>query len=77
MSEIPITKSFPLTTPQTKSATVLGAAPTTPEQGLRASKFAKEEVDSKDADVKFGAAEGEHDSSSAALASVREPSPNA
>jgi hypothetical protein len=45
-------------------------------EGLRASKFAEEDVDSTTTDVKSEAVEGEHDGSSAALASVREPSPN-
>jgi hypothetical protein len=52
--------------------------PKTPNVGLAASKYA-EEIDPDTAaspSAEKEAAEGEHDSSSAALASVRKPSPN-
>jgi hypothetical protein len=50
-------------------------SPAKASQGLRASKFAEEDVDSTTTDVKSEAVEGENDSSSAALASVRPPFP--
>jgi hypothetical protein len=71
----PQTKTAPLSSPKTPQT------PTTAPKGLAASKFAEEDVDSPIADAKSEkeqetTVEGEHDSSSAALASVREPSPN-
>ena len=60
---------------QTKAAsTTLPKTPTTPKGGLSASKYAVDPYAEVEADEE---GEGEQDSSSAALASVGKPFPNA
>jgi hypothetical protein len=62
-----------ISTSQTKNTVLPSPKTPTTTKGLAASKYA-DDVDAAPANSE--AAEGEHDSSSAALASVRQPSPN-